>query len=80
MIVDFSLLVGGWSPSPEVRTPFQMREEEAKRPLAVVCTLSSNICKMAAVALGWTKSFEEGRWINLDGRNDFDWRPTEMDG
>lgn len=80
MIVDFSLLVGGWSSSPGVRTTFQTRGEEANRPLAVICTLSSNVCKMAAVALGWKKSFEEGRWINLDGRYDFDWRPTEMDG
>lgn len=48
------------------------------KPVAVVCTLSSNVCKMAAVALGWDAAFEVGKWVNIDGGLDFDWRPTEV--
>lgn len=68
MIVDFALLVG-WG------------HVDQNRPISVACTLSSNVCKMAAVALGWEKSFEQGKWINVDGRPfDFDWRPTPEAG
>lgn len=45
-VVDFDLLVGGWQKHPA--------EVAARRkPVATVCTLSSNVCRMAAVALGW---------------------------
>lgn len=75
MIIDFALLTGGWgnlSASPN--------NESIKRPVSIVCTLSSSVCKLAAVALGWKESFGEMRWINVDGRLDYDWRPTDVMG
>ena len=81
MMVDFDLLVGGWRLKGEelVRGDFRQRNEGGrKRPIAVACTLSSNVCKMAAVALGWEEAFEQGEWLNVDGGADFDWGPTEV--
>ncbi|EGG06463.1 uncharacterized protein MELLADRAFT_86646 [Melampsora larici-populina 98AG31] len=40
--------------------------DEADKPLATICTVSSNICQFAALQLGWKTSFEDRRWINLD--------------
>lgn len=39
---------------------------------AVVCTVSSTGCKLLAVMMGWEKSIEDQRWINIDG--EFEWR------
>ncbi|KAM0749970.1 hypothetical protein T439DRAFT_43264 [Meredithblackwellia eburnea MCA 4105] len=86
MIVDFDLLVGGWRLNDEAmeageRAKVGKRHEigdRRKKPIGVVCTLSSNICKMAAVALGWETAFEQNAWINVDGGSDFDWTPTEV--
>ncbi|KAK4704845.1 hypothetical protein P7C70_g1365, partial [Phenoliferia sp. Uapishka_3] len=86
MMVDFDLLVGGWRMKGERINRGESKrdmEEGRKRPIAVVCTLSSNVCKMAAVALGWDAAFGDpgttmGRWVNVDGGDDFDWGPTEV--
>ncbi|KAJ7597741.1 hypothetical protein C8J56DRAFT_327382 [Mycena floridula] len=65
MIVDFALLSGAWAEDGDVR------------PEAVICTISSAVCKMAAVALGWEEAFghvdDMGKtepavmkWIDID--------------
>ncbi|KAF9453884.1 hypothetical protein P691DRAFT_812502 [Macrolepiota fuliginosa MF-IS2] len=45
MVVDFALLSGVWAWKGD------------PVPQASVCTISSNICKMMAVGLGWDKAF-----------------------
>ncbi|KAG6865104.1 hypothetical protein C0991_005065 [Blastosporella zonata] len=65
MIVDFALLSGMWA------------GEGDPLPQATVCTFSSNICKLAAVGLGWEAAFGEvdsmgaidedrKRWVEID--------------
>ncbi|KAG6911277.1 hypothetical protein DXG01_002116 [Tephrocybe rancida] len=65
MIVDFALLSGMWA------------EDADPLPKATVCTFSSNVCKMAAVGLGWDAAFGEvdsmgaidkdrNRWVEID--------------
>lgn len=44
-LIDFALLSGAW-----------VWDDEA-RPMASVCTISSNMCKLAAVGLGWDRAF-----------------------
>jgi hypothetical protein len=39
---------------------------------AVVCTVSSMGCKLLAVMMGWERSIENKRWLNIDG--EFEWR------
>lgn len=82
MMVDFDLLVGGWRlKGDEIgrgETRRHAEDEGRTQPIAVACTLSSNVCKLAAVALGWEHAFEQGRWLNVDGGEDFDWAPTEV--
>ncbi|EPQ60231.1 hypothetical protein GLOTRDRAFT_52191 [Gloeophyllum trabeum ATCC 11539] len=69
-IVDFAMVSGMWSWEGDVV------------PAATVCTISSNICKMAAVGLGWDNAFgfgdplvdhsmgeideDEKRWVEID--------------
>ena len=73
MVVDFALLVGGWGAGSASED-----EDRRGKVLAVVCGLSSDVCKMAAVAMGWERGVGQGRWVNVDGGEDFDWRPTEI--
>lgn len=47
-------------------------EWEGARPESILCGLSSAVCKMAAVQMGWRRSIEEGRWVNYDGREAYD--------
>ncbi|THH23128.1 hypothetical protein EUX98_g8050 [Antrodiella citrinella] len=71
MIVDFALLGGFWAWEGDVV------------PGATVCTISSSICKAAAVGLGWDRAFGFGdgsdhtqgkidntrkRWVDLDNK------------
>ncbi|EJD54235.1 hypothetical protein AURDEDRAFT_109967 [Auricularia subglabra TFB-10046 SS5] len=53
MVVDLALLSGLWLPADEA-------------PKAVVCTYGSNVCRLAAVALGWERAFNEKRWVEVD--------------
>ncbi|KAH0591309.1 hypothetical protein H2248_001396 [Termitomyces sp. 'cryptogamus'] len=79
MIVDFALLSGMWA------------KEDNLTPQAVVCTFSSNVCKLAAVGLGWDASFGEvdamgvidkdgRRWIEIDQNDSIIpvWFPFEL--
>ncbi|CAG7853837.1 SubName: Full=Uncharacterized protein {ECO:0000313/EMBL:CCA67733.1} [Serendipita indica DSM 11827] len=54
MLLDFAMLSGAWL------------EDGARAPEAVVCTATSNVCRMAAVALGWEKAFEKQLWKDVD--------------
>ncbi|KAG6820673.1 hypothetical protein H0H93_013524 [Arthromyces matolae] len=79
MIVDFALLSGLWA------------KEGDSLPTAVVCTFSSNVCKLAAVGLGWSSSFgkvdamgsidnSRKRWIEIDQNGAIvpAWLPFEL--
>ncbi|CAK5280659.1 unnamed protein product [Mycena citricolor] len=65
MVVDFALLSGAWADDGQVI------------PDALVCTISSVICKFAPVAMGWKRAFgnvdemgyvdsENKRWVEID--------------
>ncbi|KAF7303126.1 hypothetical protein MKEN_01276200 [Mycena kentingensis (nom. inval.)] len=67
MVVDFALLSGAWAEDGELV------------PDATVCGLSSVICKLAAVALGWDRAFgnvddlgyldkTNSRWVEVDNK------------
>ncbi|KAI0078848.1 hypothetical protein K474DRAFT_1618467 [Panus rudis PR-1116 ss-1] len=71
MIVDLAMVSGLWAWKGEVV------------PGATICTLSSNICRIAAIGLGWDRAFGFGngkdhysgdiddgakRWIDLDNK------------
>lgn len=87
MMVDFHLLTGDWGRGSlptqalgERRSDPWMLEQEyerRKQVQGVLCTLSSAVCKIAAVAQGWKLAFEDGRWVDVDWGDAFDWRPTE---
>lgn len=87
-IIDFALTTGLWewtstsSPSSSGDLPLEGHLE------ATVCTISSNICKLAAVGLGWDRAFgfetgdpdknlhemvdERKRWLEIDNRGDIE--------
>ncbi|EIN14358.1 hypothetical protein PUNSTDRAFT_49178 [Punctularia strigosozonata HHB-11173 SS5] len=68
MITDFALMSGMWAWEAEIK------------PSAVICGISSNVCRMAAVGFGWQGAFgleggdhEDGsmdngrkRWVEID--------------
>ncbi|KDQ63088.1 hypothetical protein JAAARDRAFT_29085 [Jaapia argillacea MUCL 33604] len=68
IIVDFALLSGAWAWDGDVI------------PIATVCTISSNICKMTAVGLGWERAFGYGNGRHEDGNiNESSKRWVEID-
>ncbi|KAI9513121.1 hypothetical protein F5148DRAFT_1273348 [Russula earlei] len=82
MVVDFAVLSGLWAWDDDLK------------PGAVICGLSSNVCKMAAVGLDWDRAFgygyrddsagevnqEHARWIEVDEKGSISppWRPFEL--
>ncbi|TFK68260.1 hypothetical protein BDN72DRAFT_798009 [Pluteus cervinus] len=68
MIVDFAMINGFWSWPGEVK------------PQAVVCAISSNICRVSAMGLGWDIAFggvnTMGDWNNT-GRG---WIDVDLNG
>ncbi|KAJ7204366.1 hypothetical protein GGX14DRAFT_698778 [Mycena pura] len=67
MVVDFALLSGAWAQDGDLI------------PDATVCAVSSVVCKMAAVGLGWKRAFGEvnemgeieeatRRWVDVDSK------------
>jgi hypothetical protein len=85
MIIDFALFSGAWD--------WEDIGEVDKRvnPLGVVCTMSSNICGMAAVVQHWDKAFgdtshmgdaddEKKGWTDVDTEGTIEpwWRAFEM--
>jgi len=79
MIVDFALLSGMWA------------TEDDALPEAIICTFSSNVCKLAAVGLGWDAAFgtvdsmgsvdnDHKRWVEIDQKGSIVpvWVPFEL--
>ncbi|KAG7451788.1 uncharacterized protein BT62DRAFT_880988 [Guyanagaster necrorhizus] len=65
MIVDFALLSGAWNEAG---------------PDAVVCTVSSAVCKLSAVALGWEKAFGHLDKYGLIDRQLMSWVDVDQKG
>ncbi|KAK0209271.1 hypothetical protein DFS33DRAFT_1380760 [Desarmillaria ectypa] len=65
MIVDFALLSGAWSRGG---------------PDAIVCTISSAVCKLSAVALGWEKAFGHLDNYGLIDRQLMGWVDVDQKG
>jgi len=53
VIVDFAVISGIWG-------------DGERFPQAVICTMTSTICTMAAFGGGWNRSFVEQRWVEID--------------
>ncbi|EGG06462.1 uncharacterized protein MELLADRAFT_86650 [Melampsora larici-populina 98AG31] len=70
-IIDMNFLAGGWSSKIH-------QTDETDKPLATICTVSSNICQFAALQLGWKTSFEDRKWINLDLPLTHSWTGIEI--
>jgi len=54
MILDLAMISGLWLKDGE------------QAPLATVCTVTSNVCKIAALGLGWERALVEDWWIDVD--------------
>jgi len=65
MIVDLALVSGMWV------------DEDRLKPDSVICALSSSVCRLAAVGLGWGRAFghidemgvidkQNDRWVDVD--------------
>jgi len=67
MLVDLAMVGGGWPVS-------------SSGPIATVCTLSSNVCKVSAMLLGWQKAFVEKRWVEIDNKGSIEpeWEPFTL--
>ncbi|KAJ7155900.1 hypothetical protein C8R43DRAFT_1125809 [Mycena crocata] len=78
MVVDFAILSGAWAQDGDLI------------PDGTVCTVSSVVCKLSAVALGWKRAFgavndmgeadkDNMRWIDVDlkGRAVPVWEPFQ---
>jgi hypothetical protein len=61
-IVDFALMSGLWNDSVD----------DAMIPRAVVCTISSMLCNLSAMGLGWNSSFIEKNWVEIDNKGNID--------
>ena len=85
-VIDFALTTGLWEWSdPSSATVNSQPEAHLE---ATVCTISSNICKLAATGLGWERAFgfeagdpdknlhemvdERKRWLEIDNRGNIE--------
>lgn len=79
MIVDFAMLSGMWAGKDDIL------------PVAALCSISSNVCRLTAVGLGWERAFglvdqmgyadeTNRRWVDVDqkGRIIPIWEPFEL--
>ncbi|KAF4573464.1 hypothetical protein EYR36_007979 [Pleurotus pulmonarius] len=79
MIVDFALVSGMWA------------ADDGFAPEATICGISSSVCRMSAVALGWDRAFGElgsmgdidetgKRWVEIDEHGTIVpvWQPFEL--
>ncbi|KAG8747657.1 hypothetical protein FRC10_000200 [Ceratobasidium sp. 414] len=62
MVVEMALISELWDDEKD--------EDNDLELVATACTLTSNICKMAAVGLGWSRALdtETKAWVELDNR------------
>jgi len=80
MVVDLAMVSGLWADYAEDITPD-----------AVICALSSTVCKLSAIGLGWDKAFgtvddmgamddKHKRWVEIDQRGSIVpvWLPFEL--
>jgi len=78
-LLDFAMLSGMWTPLGQ------------PLPRAMICTLSSSICRLSAIGLGWDRAFGEvdkmgnadGKvkgWVEIDNANIIDpsWEAFEL--
>jgi len=74
MIVEMALLSELWDDDTD--------EDDDIELIAAACTLTSNVCKMAAIGLGWHRSLEseDKAWVELDNRNNIEpeWEAIEL--
>lgn len=42
----------------------------------VICTMSAMACRLLAVIMGWEKSMDERKWVNIDGH--YQWTPLSI--
>ncbi|QRW00743.1 hypothetical protein RhiJN_28761 [Ceratobasidium sp. AG-Ba] len=74
MIVEMALISELWDDERE--------EDNDLELVATVCTLTSNVCKMAAVGLGWSRALDSDTksWVEIDNRNNIEpeWEAIEM--
>ncbi|CUA74985.1 hypothetical protein RSOLAG22IIIB_01620 [Rhizoctonia solani] len=75
MIVEMALLSELWDDDTN-------DEDNDLELIAAACTLTSNVCKMAAVGLGWVRSLGSSvkSWVELDNRNEIEpeWEAFEV--
>ncbi|KAL5635651.1 hypothetical protein ACGC1H_004453 [Rhizoctonia solani] len=75
MIVEMALLSELWDDDTN-------DEDNDLELIATACTLTSNVCKMAAVGLGWARSLgsDVKSWVELDNRNEIEpeWEAFEL--
>ncbi|KAF8744315.1 hypothetical protein RHS02_01943, partial [Rhizoctonia solani] len=75
MIVEMALLSELWDDDTN-------DEDNDLELIATACTLTSNVCKMAAVGLGWARSLGSKlkSWVELDNRNNIEpeWEAFEL--
>ncbi|CAE7227142.1 unnamed protein product [Rhizoctonia solani] len=75
MIVEMALLSELWEDDTN-------DEDQVLELIATACTLTSNVCKMAAVGLGWARSLGSNvkSWVELDNRNEIEpeWEAFEL--
>jgi len=68
MVVDFAMISGLWAWGGDIV------------PSATICTISSSVCRLSAVGLGWARAFgavnemgdidEKGKgWVEIDNRD-----------
>ncbi|KAJ1309847.1 hypothetical protein OPQ81_006612 [Rhizoctonia solani] len=75
MIVEMALLSELWDDDTN-------DEDNDLELIATACTLTSNVCKMAAIGLGWARSLgsDVKSWVELDNRNEIEpeWEAFEV--
>ncbi|CAE6441864.1 unnamed protein product [Rhizoctonia solani] len=75
MIVEMALLSELWDDDTN-------DEDNDLELIATACTLTSNVCKMAAVGLGWARSLgsKVKSWVEIDNRNNIEpeWEAFEL--
>ncbi|WAR55741.1 hypothetical protein PtB15_6B484 [Puccinia triticina] len=74
-VIDMAFLGGGW-PKPDGSVTLSSTDSE--KPLATICTVSSNMCQFGALQLGWEEAFEKSKWINLDLPLSAGWMGVEV--
>lgn len=73
-IIDMAFF-GGW---PQSDGSVRLSSTDFDKPLASICTVSSNMCQFGALQIGWEEAFENSSWINLDLPHSASWTGIEI--